>query len=94
MKTAKQVAADLQTLYQSEFAGKTMGRYKLSKADFKLLSGRKTLQLEFLAEVTVEAEETYDLLVIPIGGGRYFGVVAQAKIDGWRPVPARLIIGG
>lgn len=91
MKSAQQVSDDLKMLYASTFGGKSTGRFKLSREDFRMLAGRSTLQTGFIAEVMAHAAIDHSLVLLELNGGTYFGVIEVDKVLGWRTVPSRLI---
>lgn len=90
-KTVEAVALDLKSLYSQTFAGKLSGRFKISKADMKVLAERSVLKNDFVFALMAEMDLEYGLIVISIAGGAYFGVIEESKIDGWRPAPSRLV---
>ncbi|MBB3223996.1 hypothetical protein [Pseudoduganella umbonata] len=92
MKTADAVAADLHGLFHTTFGGKSKGRFKISREDLRLLSGRTKLRDEFLVDVFLAlSQKPYFLKAIPIAGDAYFGIVEEMKILAWRSVPAKLL---
>jgi hypothetical protein len=91
MKKAQQASDDLKMLYSSTFGGKSTGRFKISREDFKVVTGRSTLQPGFIAEVMAHAVIDHSLVLLELNGGTYFGVIEVDKVLGWRTVPDRLI---
>lgn len=82
---------DLKRLYSSTFGGKTGGRYKISRDDLKRLAGREPLKADFVFNLMAEAEVEHSIKIIELAGGRYFGVIEEAKMLAWRSVPSRSI---
>jgi hypothetical protein len=91
MKTHEEVALDLKRLYASTFGGKSQGRYKISRDDLKRLAGREQLKADFIFKLMAEAEVEHAIKVIELAGGRFFGVIEEAKMLAWRSVPSRSI---
>jgi hypothetical protein len=91
MKSHKQLAADLKRLYSDTFGGKSRGRYKISRNDLKRLAGREQLRADFVVSLMAEAEVEHSIKIIELAGGRYFGVIEEAKMLAWRAVPSRSI---
>lgn len=81
----------MRTLYTRNFGGKLLGRYKISRDDLKTLAQRSALKIDFLASLSAELRVEHHLIFISIGDGTSFGVIEEAKVDGWRPVPTRLV---
>ena len=91
MKTHEEVASDLKRLYMSTFGGKNQGRYKISRDDLKRLAGREQLKADFVFKLMAEAEVEHSIKIIELAGGRFFGVIEEAKMLAWRSVPSRSI---
>jgi hypothetical protein len=91
MKSHEQLAADLKRLYSDTFGGKSRGRYKISRDDLKRLAGREQLRADFVFKLMAEAEVEHSIKIIELAGGRYFGVIEEAKMLAWRTVPSRSI---
>lgn len=91
MKTHEEVALELKRLYTSTFGGKSLGRYKISREDLKRLAGREQLKEDFVLKLMAEADVEHSIRVIELAGGRFFGVIEEAKMLAWRSVPSRSI---
>lgn len=85
----EQIANHLRTLYQENFAGKTKGRFFLSKDQLKFLSNRQALQKSTEDAIFSAALKLHSLSIVRVEGG--YGVIEQNKPQKWRPVPTKLL---
>lgn len=87
------VAHQLNTLFSSQFAGKKTGRYLISKAHLRLLSGRDSLQTSVLLKIMAAAADNHDLVLMPVGGSlettQIFGVMKG--IPDWRRITENMV---
>jgi len=84
MKSIQAIVADIRAIYRETFGGKEKGRYKISRANFRLICGRKKLESVFLEKVVSAALED-GFVVVELGD--YFCVIAEGTMLSYRPVP-------
>jgi len=80
------IADLLYDLYYGTYAGKTRGRFFLTKDQMKTLSGRASLQKVVIDGIAKVALKKYGLAMASVEGG--YGFIEQDKVSAWRPVPA------
>lgn len=87
------VANDLNVLWTTEFAGYKTGRYLISKAQLRVLSGRDSLQTSILLLIMAAAYVNHDLILLPVDGtidtAKNFGVMQE--LPDWREVPDKKV---
>lgn len=88
------VACNLAQLYKTEFSGNKTGRYKISKADLRLLAnGASRLETGTLQKIIGSAVVNYNLLLIPLDdileNASEFGLMMNDP--NWRVVPRRVV---
>jgi hypothetical protein len=72
-------------LYVATFAGKTRGRFFLTKDQMQTLAGRVTLRKAVIDGIAKIALKKYGLAMAATNGG--YGFIEQDKVGAWRPVP-------
>ncbi|ONA10937.1 hypothetical protein [Burkholderia pseudomallei] len=80
------IADLLYDLYYATYAGKTRGRFFLTKDQMKTLAGRAALQKATIDGIAKVALKKYGLAMAAVEGG--YGFIEQDKVSAWRPVPA------
>lgn len=89
MRTALQAAQVLRKLHESTFGGKTRGRFKLSRDQFKeYVADRKSLDRNFTNAIADAALEEYGLVLIDFTNE--FCVLEARKATAWRIPPFRM----
>jgi len=73
-------------LYFATFAGKTRGRFFLTKDQMKTLAGRAALRQSTIDQIAEIALKSYGLAMVTVEGG--YGFIEQDKVSAWRAVPA------
>src|SRR5262245_54249883 len=82
------IAKSLSQIYQETFGGKDRGRYKISRRNLRLLSGRKRLEDTTTAKIM---ESLYNLGFIMVDLGDDFAVVEEGVMLNYRPVPRAVL---
>lgn len=89
IKTPRQVAEELNVLYEMAFAGKNSGRYKISRSKLRLLSGRKRLESSIIKEIVDAAYEQYGLVMVELED--VFAIIRENVMLTYRPVPSTIL---
>ena len=89
MKTPTEVAEALKTIYDTEFGGKTRGRYKISRHALRDLSVRKRLGESTIQEIISAA---YELGFVVADLDDDFSIVEVDVMRSYRKVPTRIIL--
>lgn len=74
----------LHSIYNEEFGGKTSGRFRLTRGNFRQLCGRKRLEESTIAKV-VDAALEQGLVLTELGD--HFCVCKELVLLSYRPVP-------
>ncbi|BFG81421.1 hypothetical protein PTKU46_94550 [Paraburkholderia terrae] len=80
------IADLIKDLYYTTFAGKTRGRFFLTKEQMKTLAGRAALRKSTIERIATEVLVNHGLAMVKVDGG--YGFIEQDKVSAWRPVPA------
>lgn len=88
-KTVVQIAAHLNNLFQAEFSDKTKGRFVLTHASLRMLSGRARLEGGLIKKIAECLVRDYGLVLIQTT--ELFGIEKEAAISQWREVPKSVL---
>jgi len=80
------IADLINDLYYATFAGKTRGRFFLTKEQIKTVAGRAALRQSTIDRIATVALENHGLAMVTVDGG--YGFIEQDKVAAWRSVPA------
>lgn len=87
-KTPEEMALLIKKIYELEFGGKSRGRFKISRSNFRQLSQRQRLEDSTIERIMDEALE---LGFIVTDLGDYFAVVDHKVMMNYRPVPKSVL---
>lgn len=88
LKTPTEVAQALQAIYESDFGGKSRGRFQLSRQSLRELSERGRLEDSVIAAI---ANEAYEIGLVMIDLGDDFSIIELEVMRSYRKVPVRVI---
>ncbi|WP_164462884.1 MULTISPECIES: hypothetical protein [Burkholderia cepacia complex] len=81
------IANLINEMYYDTFAGKTRGRFFLTKDQIKALAGRSQMQTSVIESIAKFALKNHGLCMAEVDAG--YGFIEQDKVSAWRAVPAR-----
>lgn len=87
-KTPEEMALLLRKIYELEFGGKSRGRFKISRSNFRQLSQRQRLEDSTIQKII---EEALELGFVVTDLGDYFSVVGLNVMMNYRPVPKSIL---
>ena len=88
LRSVEDMVGVIENIYEETFGGKERRRYKVSRANFRMLSGRKRLEGAFIQQVIGDALEE-GFIVTDLGD--YFAIVKESVMLNYRPVPKSTI---
>lgn len=87
-KTPEEIALLIKKIYELQFGGKSHGRFKISRPNFRQLSQRQRLEESTIQRIMDEAFER-GFIVTDLGD--YFAVVKHSVMMNYRPVPKSIL---
>lgn len=87
-RSCDEVVEILWGLHRKQFAGKSEGRYRISRAGLRAITGRRRMEDSFIEEIINEAFEQ-DLIIVELEDE--FAVIKRSILEGYRNVPKRVI---
>jgi hypothetical protein len=87
-ESPESIAKSIAKIYEEAFGGKDRGRYKISRRNLRLLSGRKRLEDTTTAKIM---DTLYNLGFIMVDLGDDFAVVEEGVMLNYRPVPKAVL---
>lgn len=87
-KTPEEMALLIKKIYELEFGGKSRGRFKISRSNFRQLSQRQRLEDSTIQRIT---DEAFELGFIVTDLGDHFAVVEHKVMMNYRPVPKSIL---
>jgi hypothetical protein len=88
-KTPVEVAEIVKQIYEQEFGGKDRGRFQISRAGLREISGRKGRLEESIIKATID--EAYELGLVVTEMGDDFSVIEASVMHNYRKVPKQVI---
>lgn len=83
-RSVNEVVEVLRAIYEESFGGKSRGRYKLTRSQFRILCGRSRLEAALTMKI-VDAALDEGIVLIELGD--HFCVIEESAVLAYRPVP-------